>query len=88
MRHNPVLKGQTPGSLDWDDEHAFDSYNESRMIEEAVEAQHKEYKKSKVVKSQKASQKKLDSESEEKLLPDTNLLTSNVPKIITNDFDF
>ena len=88
LRHNPVLKGQTPGSLDWDDEHAFDSYNESRMIEEAVEAQHKEYKKSKVVKSQKASQKKLDSESEEKLLPDTNLLTSSIPKIRTNDFDF
>ncbi|WP_024690593.1 DDE-type integrase/transposase/recombinase [Pseudomonas tremae] len=88
LRHNPVLKGQTPGSLDWSDEHAFDSHEESRRIEEEVEEQHKAYKKSQSPKSKKARQENIDSRSEEELPAVTNALTPAIPKIRTNDYDF
>lgn len=88
LRHNPVLKGQTPGSLDWGDEHAFDSYEESQRIEEEVEEQHKLYMKSKNTESKKTHDKPAISNSEGESPTTTSSLTSAIPKIKTNDYDF
>lgn len=88
LRHNPVLKGQTAGSLDWNDEHVFDAYEESRRIEETVEAEHKAYKKSQSSNSKKASETKVTSSPEEESPNSTGTLTSAIPKIRTNRFDF
>ncbi|MNF64159.1 Transposon Tn7 transposition protein TnsB [compost metagenome] len=41
LRHHPVLPGQTLGSYDWEDVHAFDAHEESREIEKAVEKVHR-----------------------------------------------
>jgi putative transposase len=44
LRHHPVLPGQTLGSYDWEDVHAFDAHVESRRIESAVEKGHRAFR--------------------------------------------